>query len=124
MVFEWFNQYQNIGILFLQIILGILFIQQGISKLRNNKFSKEMKWKPFFGNLLGFFELGAAISIFGIYPKIGALIISVIMLGSIYYNAFIWKKKIFASCGWIYNLIILASTITIITSKINFALIF
>ncbi len=117
-------QYSEIGIIFLQIILSILFIQQGISKLKNNKFSNEMKWKPFFGNLLGFFELTAAISLLGIYPKIGALIISIIMLGTIYYNAFVWEKKMLASCGWIYNLLILAAAITIITSKFNFALIF
>lgn len=108
-------QYNNIGILLVQAILGIIFIAHGWPKIKNKN--------PIFG-IGGLFHglveaVGGLLMAVNLFVQPIAIIFAVIMLGALYFNIFKWKKPFAAPAqgivGWEFDLLILAVSLWLVT---------
>ena len=115
MVFPQLVQYSDFGWLFLRLAVGLIFIYHGWPKIKNYK---QMTMLP--GGVIGALVLGLVESlsaiglIIGFYTQIAALLLSIVMLGAIYYKIFVWKKKFSEPGGWEIDLILLAANLVIL----------
>ena len=119
MLFMLFDlqQYSDIAILFLRLAIAAIFIVHGLPKIKGAK-----TMAPMMGLsapvvlLLGGVELVSGLAlILGVYMQTAALLLSVVMLGAIYYKAGKWHMPFTAhdKTGWEFDLILLAATILI-----------
>lgn len=118
MVFEGLLQYQDIGLFILRLAIGVIFIYHSIPKLKDSKGMAKMIGMPSFAPfVLGLMELLSALGvIFGILIQIAAIILSVVMIGAIFFKIVKWKIPFAAmdKTGWEFDLILLAGNIAIL----------
>lgn len=109
---------ENWGIFVLRIAIGIIFLYHSIPKLTKSSMLAKAIGKPTaFIVILGLAELIASfLVILGLYTQIGAIILSIVMLGAIYHKVFVWKIPFAAQdkTGFEFDLILLATALALL----------
>jgi len=104
---ESLTQYEDVGLFLMRLLVGGLFVYSGKNKLKDVKGFATHNGLPVpIGYLVVLGEfLGGIALVLGFYTQLAALIIGVIMLGSMYHHIFKWKSPYWAySKGWEYDL--------------------
>ena len=106
---EQLTQYNDFGLLVLRLIVAAIFIYHAIPKLKNKMGSNFL--------LLGIAEsVLAAALVLGFYTQLAALLLAIVMIGAIYMKITKWHVPFSAmnKTGWEFDLILLATNITLI----------
>ncbi|OGN08134.1 MAG: hypothetical protein A3J46_06325 [Candidatus Yanofskybacteria bacterium RIFCSPHIGHO2_02_FULL_41_11] len=102
---------------FLRLAIGGIFIYHALPKLtKPNIMASGMGWSNSRVFALGMVEFISSLGIIGgIAIKLSALLLSLVMIGAIYFKARKWKMPFMAqnATGWEFDLILLASSLTI-----------
>lgn len=108
----------QLGFLALRLALGAVFFVHGIPKLKSASVMAQGMGKPsWLIMLLGLVEiLSATLVTLGAWEQLGALGITIVMLGAIFHKMFKWHMPFMApqSTGWEFDLILLASALLIL----------
>lgn len=120
MVLPWLAAFSDVALLLLRLAIAALFASSGWSHLtRPRERAKSIELPPTATLALGTVELLCAASLaLGIYIQIGALILSLVMLGAIYKKLVIWRTGFWGDDGqgWYYDLLYLISNLVILTT--------
>ena len=110
--------YADLGLFFLRLAVGIIFIVHGLPKIKKPSGVAQALGVPtFFGSIHGWIEvLGGIMMLIGLQERLVAFIFSIIMLGAIYFKKFKWKVPFTAydKLGWEFDFILLASNIILL----------
>lgn len=100
----------------LRLALGIVFLAHGPQKFQGTAAKAQgMGMNPNLLTLVAVFEtLGAISMILGVYTQIGALMLSVVMLGTIYMKTQKWNTAFTGNNGWELDFIILAAALAVL----------
>lgn len=106
----------DVALLILRLGLGIVFLAHGPQKLMNTKqMASGLGMPTAFVFLVGLMEtLGATSVILGVWERIGATLLAIVMLGAIYFKTMKWRKKFTGENGWELDFIILAAALTVV----------
>ena|SRR3989344_856195 len=119
-MFEQLTQYNNAGLMILRLAVAVIFIYHAMPKLKKAKsMAQGMGTSSEMVFMLGLVELLAPIGlILGIYVKLSALLLGIIMIGAIWMKYMKWHVPFSAmdKTGWEFDLILLASNIVILVS--------
>lgn len=114
----------NISLLILRLVIGVVFLYHGSSKLKNSKMmAQDMGMPSMMPFILGLLESIAGLGlILGIFVEIFAIFLGIVMLGAIFMKIFKWHMPFAISQkpGWSIDLIILASIIVIYFSGASY----
>lgn len=117
-MFEQLTQYNNVGLLVLRLAVAIIFIYHAMPKLKNAKGMAQMVGMPAgMVLMLGMVELVASIGlIVGFYTQLSALLLAIVMVGAIGMKTMKWGVPFAAmdKTGWEFDLILLATNISIL----------
>lgn len=114
--------YQSVGIVFLRLAVGIIFIYHGFKKLDLWKMQPSAQMPAgLLTNLrvLSIVEpLGGVAMILGFLTQLVALGFILIMLGAIHYKINVWKAPFMAQdkTGWEFDFLILAASLALVFS--------
>lgn len=101
----------------LRVVLGIIFIQHAVPKLRDPKsLAASLGWHMNQVYALGIVEfIGALGLIGGVNVRLSALVLSIVMVGAIYHKIAKWKVPFSSTggTGWEFDLMILAANMTL-----------
>ena len=107
----------NLALFILRLVLGIVFLYHGSSKMRHSKMMAQSMGMPSAMPLmLGTLEFLAAIGlILGVFVQASAVVVGVVMLGALFMKIFKWKMPFSVSekPGWALDLVILAVAIAV-----------
>lgn len=111
-------EYGSVGVLLLRIVLGVIFITHGYTKLfRPAGFAHGVGLPVLVGFLVGFAETFGGLGVLlGFYTPISALAIVLVMFGALYFKIFKWHVPFAdpAKNGWEFDLMLLALGIALI----------
>lgn len=107
----------DLGLFLLRLVVAIIFLYHGLPKLMKAGMMGQMMGMS--GGMV--FTLGAieVLSGFGvllgIYTQLASILLSIVMIGAIYFKVTKWKAGFAAmdKTGWEFDLILLASTVAI-----------
>lgn len=112
MPLQFLQQFTDLSILILRILLALVFVASGINNLNDTQNrAKVIGMSPTFTFFLGLSELIGGLSVgLGIFTHLGSLVLIGIMLGAIYKKIFEWKTGFWGekAMGWYYDLLYLA----------------
>lgn len=113
------NQYTDIGLLLMRLVVGFVFITAGGNKSQGiREFASKNGLPVTVAYALAATELlaGAAIAL-GLFTQLAALAIMGIMTGSMSFHIFRWKSPYWASeGGWEYDLMLFTMAFVILLS--------
>ena len=114
------SQFQNVSLLLLRIITGIIFISSGWSHFtRPAERAESIGMNRIFTFLLGVGEFAAGLFLaLGIWTQPAAILLILVMLGAISFKIFRWRIGFYGkkSTGWHYDLFILLGALVILTT--------
>lgn len=115
-MFPTFLTWSTWGLFVLRVVVGLVFLPHGLSKLKNPKsFAQGMGWGVAAGAFLGFIEtVSALFMIFGLLTQLAALLLAVVMIGAIYHKTVKWHKKFTGDGGWELDLALLGANIALV----------
>ncbi|MBI2033867.1 MAG: DoxX family protein [Candidatus Liptonbacteria bacterium] len=120
MIFPSLLFFDNWGLFILRLAIGLIFIYHAIPKVKNAKGMAGMMGMANMGGmilLLGSIELLSGISIiFGYLTQLAALLLAIVMVGSILMKIMRWHVPFAAmdKTGWEFDLILLAAALAIL----------
>ena len=128
-MFEILNQFSDVALLLVQLVVATIFLSSGWRHLTNLETrAKRIEMPTWATAAVGGVELIAAVAlILGVYPKIAALLLVGVMAGALYKKIFAWKVDYFSEngIGWHYELLLLlASLLIAATNSGVFALLY
>jgi len=110
--------YSNLALLGLRLAVGVIFFKHSLPKLKNYKMMAQgMGMSPSFVLALGLVEFLSAFGLaLGVYTSAAAVLLSVVMVGAIYFKMFKWKAPFIAmdKMGWEFDLVLLAANLTLL----------
>lgn len=117
-MFEQLAQYNDVGLLILRLAVAAIFIYHSVPKLKNAKIMAPMLGAPaVMVLLLGAVEMLSSLGlVFGVYTRLAALLLAIVMLGAIYFKTVKWHIPFAAmdKTGWEFDLILLAASIVLL----------
>lgn len=117
-MFEALLQYNALGLFILRLAVGIIFIYHALPKLKNAAgMAKGVGMPaPMIAMLGGIELLAGAGLIIGLLVQLAALLLSVIMLGAVYFKVSKWHTPFAAmdKTGWEFDLILLAANVALL----------
>ncbi|KKW31958.1 MAG: DoxX protein [Candidatus Uhrbacteria bacterium GW2011_GWA2_53_10] len=118
MVFPELLAYGDLGLWLLRLVVGIVFLVHALPKLQKPAaMAQGMGWPSWSVMLLGLVELVGALSvILGVYTQVGAMLLSLVMLGALYFKISKWKTPFTAmdKTGWELDLLLLAAALAVL----------
>lgn len=119
MMLSFLDPYFGLGSWVLRIALAAVFVYHGIPKLKTPSMVASIYGAPsFVGFIHGLVEvLGGLALVLGIYDRLAALALSVIMLGALYFHLFKWRtpfNKQGVGPGWEFELVLLGGLLTLL----------
>lgn len=115
---EQFSQYNDIGLLILRLAMAIIFIYHALPKIKGAKMmAQAMGMSSGMVFMLGTIEFLSSIGlILGVYTRLSALFLTIVMVGAIYFKTAKWHVPFAAmdKTGWEFDLILLAANIAIL----------
>lgn len=119
-MFEQLAQYNDIGLLILRLAVAAIFIYHSVPKLKNAKNMAPMLGAPaVMVLLLGAVEMLSSLGlVFGVYTRLSALLLAIVMVGAIYFKTVKWRIPFAAmdKTGWEFDLILLAASIVLLAN--------
>jgi putative oxidoreductase len=119
-VFPYLLRFQDIAILILRFMVGVVFISSGWSHLKDpGARSKSIGMSKNFTVFLGAAEVAGSLGvIFGVLPQLAALGLIFLMLGAIQKKIFVWHTGFWGKdgYGWHYDLIMIVMNLVIVTT--------
>ncbi len=101
------------GYFFLRFVTGVIFLYHGFHKAPLWKAHEPVKMTREFLALMrivSVFEiLGGIALVLGLFTKVAALGLGIIILGALYYKIAVWKNGFSESSGWEFDLVLLAA---------------
>ena len=108
-------QYTDLSLFFLRMVIGAVFFYHSLPKLKNaSMMAQGMGMPTAFVFLLGAVEcVSAAGLVLGFYVQIASLLLSIVMLGAIYFKVRKWGIPFSAGdkTGWEFDLTLLAANV-------------
>ncbi|MBI2063286.1 MAG: DoxX family protein [Candidatus Yanofskybacteria bacterium] len=107
----------NLGLLILRLAVAIIFLYHGLPKLMKAGMMGQMMGMS--GGevfMLGMIEALSGIGLLlGIYIQLASILLSIVMVGAIYFKMTKWKTRFSAmdKTGWEFDFILLASNLAI-----------
>ena len=103
--------YTDFGFFILRFAVGIVFISHSLPKIRKQiPFGKKYSWLNF---LIGLTELvGGLIILSGLWIRGGAIILSILMMGAMYFHILVWKDKF--RDGWVLPFLLFSALILLV----------
>lgn len=118
-LFDTLARFQDGALLLLRIVVGFVFIVASYNKSRNVRKVAERNRLPLivaYGLTVTEFVSGIGL-ILGIFAKVAALLIMVVMTGSMSFHIFKWKSPYWAQQGgWEYDLMLFTMALVILTT--------
>lgn len=102
------SNFQDLALFFLRLVAGFMFTYSGVTKIQKIKgFSKGIGVPPAIGLLVILAELLGGIGlILGLFTKLAALFLMIVMAGSMFFHIIKWQSPYWATeKGWEYDLI-------------------
>lgn len=126
MVFD-IPSFFDYALLGLRIIVAIVFFSSGLKHVsKPQERAESIGLSPASTTVLGVVELIGAFSVaLGIYIQIGAILLSIVMLGAIYKKIVVWKKGFYSKegFGWHYDMLLLMANLVFLATGGNLVLI-
>jgi putative oxidoreductase len=121
MIFPQLSRFQDLAILLMRLMVGVVFMTSGWNDLKNpQERSTDIGMSKGFTIFLGAVEFAGSLGvIFGVFAQLAALGLSVIMLGSIQKKIFVWHTGFWGNSGtngWSYDAMLLAMNLVIVTT--------
>jgi len=118
MVFPQLLRLTDLGLLFLRLMVGIIFLPSGWNHLKDPEArSKSIGMSKGFTIVLGAAELAGALAVMlGLLTQIAAIGLILIMLGAIYKKIFVWHTGFWGekASGWHYDLMLIVMILVIL----------
>jgi uncharacterized membrane protein YphA (DoxX/SURF4 family) len=118
--FSYLLSFFNVGSLILRVVIGVIFVYHAAPKLLSPKLmAAGIKWPPLIISILGLTEaIAGAALIAGWYEQQAALVLSVVMVGALFYKIIKWKIPFSSTkaTGWEFDLMLLAACLYIVLS--------
>lgn len=116
---EFLDPYFGLGSWVLRGGLAAVFIYHGVPKLKSPSMVASLYGAPsFVGILHGLVEVAGGLAlVLGVYDREAALVLSVIMLGALYFHWFKWRtpfSKKGVGPGWEFELVLLGGLLTLL----------
>jgi putative oxidoreductase len=121
MTFPQLAQFNDVALLLLRIMIGIVFITSGWKHLQDPEArSKDIEMSKSFTVFLGAAEIAGSLGvILGILPQLAAIALILIMLGAIWKKIFIWQTGFWGKSGtngWSYDTMLAVMNLVIVTT--------
>jgi len=121
MLFPQLNQFTDIALLLLRLMIGIIFITSGGKHVREPQArSKDIGMSKGFTVFLGLAEMAGALGVMtGLLAQLAAIGLILIMLGAIQKKIFVWRTGFWGSSGtngWSYDTMLVVMNSVIVTT--------
>ena len=120
-MFPQLEQFHDLALLFLRLLVGLIFASSGWSHLKDPKGRAEsIGMSPGFTAILGAAELAGALGVvFGVLTQLAAIGLILVMLGAIQKKIFVWHTGFWGekASGWHYDLMLVLMNLVIVTSN-------
>lgn len=105
----------DLALLVLRLALSLTFFVHGLEKLlRAEEIAKAWRISPLGVRSIGIVEIAGAASVFlGIWTSAGAILLGILILGSIYFKTVKGNQDFTGKGGWEFELILLALALAI-----------
>lgn len=107
----------DLGLFILRLVVAVIFLYHGLPKLMKAGMMGQMMGMPsVMVFMLGMVEILSSIGlIFGVYIQLASILLSIVMVGAIYFKTAKWKTGFAAmdKTGWEFDLILLAANAAI-----------
>lgn len=107
----------DLGLFILRLAVAIIFLYHGLPKLMKAGMMGQMMGMPSgMVFMLGMVETLSSIGlIFGVYVQLASILLSIVMVGAIYFKTAKWKTGFAAmdKTGWEFDFILLASNLAV-----------
>lgn len=107
----------DLGLFILRLVVAVIFLYHGLPKLMKAKMMGQMMGMS--GGMVFILGIVEALSgiglLLGIYMQLASLLLSIVMVGAIYFKTAKWKTGFAAmdKTGWEFDFILLAATLAI-----------
>jgi putative oxidoreductase len=118
MLFPQLSRLNDLGLLLIRLMIGLVFVTSGWSHLlKADERSKSIGMSKGFTIFLGLAEMAGGLGVtVGVLPQLAAIGLILIMLGAIYKKMFVWNTGIWGkgTDGWHYDLIFVVMNLLIL----------
>jgi putative oxidoreductase len=114
-------QFNNVALLLLRLIVGIVFITSGYKHLKDPEArSKDIGMSKSFTVFLGAAELVGGLGVIsGVFAQLAAIGLILVMLGAIQKKIFVWHTGFWGKSGtngWSYDTMLVVMNLVIVTT--------
>jgi putative oxidoreductase len=114
-------QFNNVALLLLRLIVGIVFITSGYKHLKDREArSKDIGMSKSFTVFLGAPELVGGLGVMsGVFAQLAAIGLILVMLGAIQKKIFVWHTGFWGKSGtngWSYDTMLVVMNLVIVTT--------
>lgn len=112
------QQFGTMGIVLLRVVVGIIFLKHGAMKFAMWKMQPTEQMPSNMLKLMRVLSIIEAIAglalILGLFTQLGAIALSLVMVGAIYFKIVKWKKTFTGDGGWELDLVLLAACVVLL----------
>jgi len=121
MTFPQLAQFNDVALLLLRLMVGIVFITSGYKHLKDPEArSKDIGMSKSFTVFLGAAELAGALGVIsGVFAQLAAIGLILVMLGAIQKKIFAWHTGFWGKSGtngWSYDTMLVVMNLVIVTT--------
>ena len=121
MIFPQFARFQDLALLLLRLMVGVVFISSGWQHVTHAaERAKSIGMSKEFTQFLGIAELAGGLGLmFGVLTQLAALGLILVMLGALYKKVAVWHTGFWGerSSGWHYELMLIMMNFVIIATN-------
>ena len=121
MTFPQLAQFNDVALLFLRFMVGIVFVTSGYKHLKDPETrSKDIGMGKSFTVFLGAAELAGGLGVIsGVFAQLAAIGLILVMLGAIQRKILVWHTGFWGKSGtngWSYEMMLIAMNLVIVTT--------
>lgn len=120
MYLPWLFQFDNLALLFMRLLVGLVFVTSGWRHFKDPVArGTSIGLSPGITRFLGLAEVAGGLGVaLGIFPQLAALGLILVMFGAIHRKIFVWKTGFWGphGDGWSYDLFFVAMNLVIATT--------